>query len=112
MVHDREELDTLIFASSTLLLGILCSIPGVIAGRLLASNGIARDTSFWLIAVNIAGLFLERLLFPALPIGWLIAMHTLLSPLGIYRHDLWTTFRRGRWWWVNGIHSDKNDLHR
>jgi hypothetical protein len=44
-------MNILIFILTTFGLGILCSVPGVVIGRLLAAKEIAREKPLW------AGLF-------------------------------------------------------
>jgi hypothetical protein len=89
-------MDIFAFIFTTLGLGILCSIPGIIIGRLLAIRGIVRETPIWLLLGSVCILFVLRLSLPQAPLGLLIVIVTAFFPLGMYRHDLWTFFRRGR----------------
>ena len=93
-----------VFIITTLGLGVLCSIPGILVGRYLAIKGIARAHSKMEVATSIAGMFIVRLMLPDLPLIYIVPFFLFLSPLGAYRADLWTTFRSGKWWWLK-----KND---
>ncbi len=92
-------MDAFVFVITTLVLGALCSIPGILLGRVLAAKGIATDQSVLVVISSIIGLFLSRLILPNVPVGYIAAFFIILIPIGVYRHDLWTTFREGRWWW-------------
>jgi hypothetical protein len=95
----------LVFIITTLGLGLLCSIPGFLIGRYLTAKGIARDGPVWEIVSNICGLLIARLVLPDVPLIYIVAFFLVLSPFGVYRHDLWTTFRSGRWWWLKEDHE-------
>ena len=100
-------MDILTFILTTLGWGITCSMPGVVMGQLLASKGIVRDRSIWVVGGSICGLLFGRLVLPSAPLSWLVVIFLILSPLGMYRDDLWTTFRRGKWWWVKGSNDSR-----
>jgi len=89
------------FVLTTLGLGILCAIPTIVIGRLLATRGIVHEMPVWVVVGTVCTLLAWRLLFPEASLGCFVTMGTILLPIGIYRHDLWTYFRRGR--------SPKND---
>ena len=92
-------MDMLVFVVTTLILGVLCSIPGVITARLLASKGVVRVQPVWQdIVGTVGGLALGRLLAPQLPLGYWVVGFLVLFPIGIYRDDLWATLFKGRWW--------------
>ena len=94
-------MDMLVFVVTTLILGVLCSIPGVITARLLASKGVVRVQPAWLdIGSTVCGLLLARLLVPQLPLGYWVVGFLVLLPIGVYRDDLWATLFKGRWWWL------------
>lgn len=93
---ERIAMDIFIFVLTTLGLGILCSIPGVFVGWLLATRGMVREKPSWIIGTSVCGLFVYRLWFSQVPLGYLLAVVTILLPLGMYRQDLWTYFRKGR----------------
>gem|GEM_PF-3288600 len=93
-------MDVLFFIAVTSGLGILCSIPGILIGHFLAAKGIAPDQSRWVVMSSILGLLITRLMMPDVPLIYIVITFSILAPLGLYRHDLWTTFRSGRWWWL------------
>jgi len=86
-------MDILIFILTTLGLGVLCSIPAIVVGRLLAARGIVREKPLWVIAGTVCTLFVWRLWFPQAPLGCFVAIGALFLPLAAYRADLWTYFR-------------------
>ena len=89
----------LVFVISTVGLGLLCSLPGVLAGKYLAKKGLAKDQSIWVVTGEVFAMFLARLMLPSVPLAYIVTLAFVLSPIGVYRHDLWTTFRRGKRWW-------------
>lgn len=89
------KMDILVFVLTTVGLGILCAIPGIVVGRLLAARGVVREAPIWLLVGGICILLVLRLSFPQAPLGLLVAIETVFLPLGMYRQDLWTYFRRG-----------------
>ena len=89
-------MDALAFALKTLGLGVLCSVPGIVAGRYLASREIVRETPIWLLVGSVCILFILRLSFPQARLEMLVGIVVVLVPLGMYRQDLWTYFREGR----------------
>jgi len=93
-------MNMLIFVVTTLGLGVLCSIPGVLIGKYLTKNGLATDRTILEVTSNVFGLFLTRLILPDIPLAYVVTLFLLLSPLGVFGFDLWTTFRNGRWWWM------------
>jgi hypothetical protein len=90
------EMDILLFVLTTVGLGILCAIPGIVVGRLLAARGVVREAPVWLLAGGVCILFVLRLSFPQASLGLLVAIVTVFLPLGMYRQDLWTRFREGK----------------
>ena len=89
-------MDILVFILATFGLGMLCSIPGVVVGRLLATKGLVREKPAWVCVANVCGLFVYRLWFPQVHLAYLLLVVTVLLPLGMYRQDLWTYFRVGK----------------
>lgn len=83
-------MDVVIFILTTLVLGVIMSIPGVMVGRLLASKGIVRARPKWIVGAGILGLFVARLMAPQAALRFLFALGIILVPLGMYRQDLWT----------------------
>jgi hypothetical protein len=89
-------MDTFIFFLTTLTLGILGSVPGIVVGRLLVNKVVVREVPVWLLVGSVVMLFILRLSFPQAPLGLLVAIVTIFLPLGMYRQDLWTYLRRGK----------------
>ena len=100
-------MNTVLFIVSTVGLGLFCSIPGVLIGKILSRKGIAKDQSILVIISDILGVFLARLVVPDAPLIYIVALFLIISPLGVCRHDLWTTFRSGKWWWLKS--KDKRE---
>jgi hypothetical protein len=89
-------MDAAVFVVITAGLGALCSIPGIVVGKWLASRGIVRETPIWLLVTSICMLFVLRILLREQPLWFHAVLVTVLVPLGIYRQDLWTYFRAGK----------------
>lgn len=89
-------MDAVVFVVITAGLGALCSIPGIVVGKRLASRGVVRETPIWLLVTSICMLFVLRISFSEHPLWFHTVLVTVLVPLGIYRQDLWTYFREGK----------------
>jgi uncharacterized membrane protein len=87
-------MNILVFILTTSSIGILCAIPTIIVGRLLANRGMAREMPGWVIVGTTCTLFAWRLLFPEASLECFAATGAVILPFGVYRHDLWTYFRR------------------
>lgn len=98
------------FIFEDILLGIFCSIPGLILNNYFVKNGICRDSKTFIVVGCIFGMIATRALAPQGP-RWLAMIFIgFASPSGAFRNDLWRTLSRGRWWWkkdekVNGQDS-------
>jgi hypothetical protein len=86
-------MDILIFVLTTLGLGMLCSLPALFFGRLLAARGIVREKPAWVAGGAVCTLFAWRLWFPQAPLAPFLVIGAILLPLGAYRADLWTFCR-------------------
>jgi len=86
-------MDILIFILTTFGLGVLCSIPAIVVGRLLATRGVVKEMPAWVLAAGVGAMFLSRLLSPQAPIVLVVAIVAMFLPLGMYRADLWIYFR-------------------
>ena len=83
----------LTFVGITVLAGLLCAVPGFIVGKLLVKHGMVYDRSPWLVGGTVVNLLILRMAFAEIPLVWLMAGVTVLMPLGLFRHDLWTYWR-------------------
>jgi len=84
---------------NTLAIGLIFTIPGVLFERWLVTNGVVRDRTRDMIIVVFSIVFIRQMWYPSLS-WWYFALFLLLGmTLGVNRADLWTTMRRGRWWW-------------
>ena len=100
-------MNTVLFIVSTVGLGLFCSIPGVLTGKILSRKGIVRDRTILVISSDIFGFFLARLVVPDAPLIYIVVIFLIISPLGVHDYDLWTTFRSGKWWWLKS--KDKRE---
>lgn len=97
-------MNILVFITTTIGIGILISIPGILIGRFLVAKGIVRDRSVSVVVISVLVLLSIPLIAPDFPMIYIATVLLFFSPLGAYRDDLWTTFRSGKWWWLK-----KND---
>ena len=90
----------LVFILTTLGLGVLCSIPGIILGKWMVAKGVVQEeiSVKWMIGSTIVSFFVLRFLLPQASLVWIIIGASVMW-WGLYKSDLWTTFFRGRWWW-------------
>ena len=95
------------FLLSSIGLGILCSIPGLLAGYYWGKSGIVRNSPWWVIVTAIVVIAGGRLLFPKIPLVYILIVLFISSPLIIYRHDLWNVSQKGKWWWVEKDENEK-----
>lgn len=89
----------ILYILSSLAYGVVCSIPGIMFGYLLGEKGIVRNSPWWVIVMSTLGVFGLRIFFPSVSIWIILIVLSLTSPF-IYRHDLWNTWVKGKWWWV------------
>lgn len=96
LLEKVQNVDILIFILTTFGLGVLCSIPTIVVGRLLAARGVVREMPVWVLTAGVGAMFLSRLLVPQAPVALVVAIVAIFLPLGMYRADLWTYFREGK----------------
>jgi hypothetical protein len=84
------------FLVSTILAGLICSVPGYAIGKLLVRNGMVYDRSWGVVVGSVVVLLIWRLAFPATTWVWQLLGITVLMPIGIYRNDLWTYWRKAK----------------
>ena len=90
-------MDILVFTFTTLALGILCSVPGIVLGRLLVARRVVRELSaVWLVGGSVGSMFFLRLLLPLAPLGLLAVVLVVGMPIGIYKADLWAYLLKRR----------------
>ena len=95
------------FILTTLVLGLVCSLPGVIVGRILAAKGVVQDYKVKPVVLTVFVVLAGRLLLPGTPMIGVFAFGVLFSTFGVYRSDWWTTHRKGRWWWFDPSEKEK-----
>jgi chromate transport protein ChrA len=83
------------FWVSTLILGLISAVPGLIIGAILRRWRMVQSRSLWLVIGNVATLFIGRFMLPDVPAIYLVILITVLGPLGLYRNDLWTYWTKG-----------------
>ena len=88
---------------TSILLGLLCSIPGLALNTILMRKGLIRDSKVFIVFGCILGMLACQAFFPPVPAWLAMILIGFASPSGAFRNDLWLTSRRGRWWW-----KDKN----
>ena len=88
-----------IFILSTLAIGVACSVPGVITGRILHNIGVVQDYKIKPIALTTFAMLTARLIAPDVSLGWMIVLGVLVSAIGVYRGDFFATSQQGPFWW-------------
>ncbi|MGE3297722.1 MAG: hypothetical protein AB7I68_10270 [Porticoccaceae bacterium] len=91
-------METLLFVMQTLLLGIVCSLPAVAVGRLLAAKGLLMEMPKLVIGIVVIMLFALRIQFPQVSLARLVVLVAFLSPF-LYTRAVEVSFRLGNWWW-------------
>lgn len=92
-------METINFIFSSLFLGILCSIPGLLIGKVLSKKGLVRDGPWWVISLTVICMFGARLLFPRASILYIFGL-LLLASISFYSNELWLALNKGPWWWI------------
>ena len=112
MAQERSMMEIISFSVTTFVLGVVCSIPGLALGYALAKQGIARKRYLGVIVTVVGAMALYRLWFPQVPMECFIIIDGLLVSSGLYSPDIWTTYRKGRWWWVQGHPTESDNSGR
>ena len=89
----------LLFGLITLGIGLSLAIPGLLLEKWLVKKGFVRDQSGIILFGAVCLTFIKRVWFENLSWWIMLLIIILATTLGANRADLWTTFRRGRWWW-------------
>ena len=97
---------TIAFILSSVGLGILCSIPGLVAGYYWGKSGLVRNGPWWVLVATIIMVFGGRLIFPQIPLIYILVFLFVTSPF-VYNNELWLAFTKGRWWWVEEGDDDR-----
>ena len=85
-------METIKFALTSLVIGLLFSIPGVTLGYWLKTKNMAPNRSLLTVIFCVVLTFAKRIWVPDLPFHWFALVLLLGSTLGIYRMDLyWAT---------------------
>ena len=95
-------LDTLRQIGFDTLLGIVAFLPGYFLSMILIKKGVIRDNStlfFLCLSIGISVLF--PFIFQFFTWLWIkLILLLIININGPLRRDLWTTLRKGRWWWL------------
>ena len=92
-------MDVFVFILTTLILGILCAIPGIIVGRLWEARGLARSLPIPFLGTTVFLVFLFRLRDLVLP-WWFYVGASIVLPLILFRFEFMATSQKGKWWWL------------
>jgi hypothetical protein len=82
-----------------LIMGILLSVPGVLFERWLVTRGIVRDNTRSVFVVVFCTVYIKQIWFETISWWYFIPFILLSVTLGVNRADLWTTSKKGKWWW-------------
>ena len=83
-----------------IVIGLACSIPGLILNYYLVQKGIVRDSKWHIVIGNMLGMIFFTIIWPQVPLYAAMLATALSIPSGAFRNDLWFTFIRGQWWWL------------
>lgn len=95
-------MDKLKFLLETLGVWLVCILPGIGLGRLLAQKGIVRDKSVSFSLLTLVFVLLGRLSDKIPDTWWYYTLITIIGFLSDYRYEYGNTWRWGRWWWLKG----------
>ena len=85
-------METIMFALTSIAIGLLFSIPGVTLGYWLKKKNLGTNRSLLTIIFCVTLTFAKRIWVPDLPFHWFVLVLFLSSTLGIYRMDMyWAT---------------------
>jgi hypothetical protein len=88
--------DIATFVLSSLILGLVSSIPGLILSEILRQRRVVQNRSLGLVIASVLCVFGWRLAFPTVPLACLTIVTMVLAPVAMYRHDIWTYWTSGK----------------
>ena len=86
-------MDILIFILTTVVFGVLASLPTIIVGQSLATKGTIHEKPMQVLVVGVVAMFFARLAASEWPIGIQLVLVAISMPIGIHRADLWAKRR-------------------